>query len=310
MAGLAVVRDLREMRAVAGPEEIERFETDVVAGFVLARAAAGLSDHTIGTDVSHLEQLRSWFGRPLFEMAPDRKLSTGDGWKRHHGAVDRSLKSELSRLPIAELFAGARTEIAEADLHDPVPYLVALHERPTEEVFHRAVVLLSDLDPEARELGAMVLRELGALDEAGRRPFSDRAVPVLLDRIRQERDPRVLGWVISALKFNGAQEALTAVLSCAQHPHWRVRFHVAAAISWLVDPEHIEADALRALLLLCRDEYADTRYYALVALVEEVSGIDADSVCPTINDLLEDPDEQVREVARGAETSICTARPR
>jgi integrase len=67
---LAVVRDLREMRAAAGPEVIERFETDVVAGFVLARAAAGLSDHTIRTDVSHLEQLRAWFGRPLFEMAP------------------------------------------------------------------------------------------------------------------------------------------------------------------------------------------------------------------------------------------------
>ena len=68
--GLAVVRDLRQARAPAGPEEIERFETDVIAGFVLARAAAGLSDATIRTDVSHLEQLRAWFGRPLFEMQP------------------------------------------------------------------------------------------------------------------------------------------------------------------------------------------------------------------------------------------------
>lgn len=68
--GLAVVRDLREMRAPAGPEEIERFETDVVAGFVLARAAAGLSDSTIRTDVSHLDQVRTWFGRPLWDMQP------------------------------------------------------------------------------------------------------------------------------------------------------------------------------------------------------------------------------------------------
>src|SRR5437879_4057980 len=59
------------MRAVAGPEELERFETDVVAGFVLARAAAGLSDSTIRTDVSHLEALRGWFGRPLWEMQPE-----------------------------------------------------------------------------------------------------------------------------------------------------------------------------------------------------------------------------------------------
>jgi hypothetical protein len=44
---LASVRDLREARAAAGPEELAEFETDVLAGFVLARAAAGLSDGTI-----------------------------------------------------------------------------------------------------------------------------------------------------------------------------------------------------------------------------------------------------------------------
>lgn len=38
----AVVRDLREARSPTGPEELARFETDVLAGFVLARAAAGL----------------------------------------------------------------------------------------------------------------------------------------------------------------------------------------------------------------------------------------------------------------------------
>jgi hypothetical protein len=65
--GLAVVRDLREVRA-AGPEEIEWFETDVFAGFVLARCAAGLSDNTIRSDVSHLEQVRTWFGKPLWDM--------------------------------------------------------------------------------------------------------------------------------------------------------------------------------------------------------------------------------------------------
>jgi hypothetical protein len=68
--GLSVVRDLREVRAAAGPEEIERFETDVFAGFVLARCAAGLSDNTIRSDVSHLEQVRTWFGKPLWDMLP------------------------------------------------------------------------------------------------------------------------------------------------------------------------------------------------------------------------------------------------
>ena len=69
--GLAVVRDLRdEARAPAGPEELADFKTDVLAGFVLARAAAGLADGTIRCDVGHLEQVRAWFGRPLWEMDP------------------------------------------------------------------------------------------------------------------------------------------------------------------------------------------------------------------------------------------------
>jgi integrase/recombinase XerD len=67
---LAVVRDLREARVPAGPDELAAYETDVLAGFVLARSAAGLSDNTIRSDVLHLEQLRAWFGGPLWDMEP------------------------------------------------------------------------------------------------------------------------------------------------------------------------------------------------------------------------------------------------
>jgi hypothetical protein len=70
--GLAVVRGLRERRVPTGPEELVDFETDVLAGFVLARASAGLADGTIRSDIGHLEQTRTWFGRPLWDMAfPD-----------------------------------------------------------------------------------------------------------------------------------------------------------------------------------------------------------------------------------------------
>ncbi len=67
---LAALRDLREVRAPVGPEELAELETDVLAGFVLARAAAGLADGTISSDVLHIEQVRAWFGRPLWEMGP------------------------------------------------------------------------------------------------------------------------------------------------------------------------------------------------------------------------------------------------
>ncbi|MCP2290799.1 tyrosine-type recombinase/integrase [Nocardia amikacinitolerans] len=68
--GIAVVRDLRLVRQAASAEELERFETDVLAGFVLARSSAGLADGTIRGDLSNLDQVRSWFGRPLWEMEP------------------------------------------------------------------------------------------------------------------------------------------------------------------------------------------------------------------------------------------------
>lgn len=67
---MAVVRDLRQARPVLTAEQVADFETDVLAGFVLARASAGLADATIRADVGHLEQLRAWFGRPLWEMEP------------------------------------------------------------------------------------------------------------------------------------------------------------------------------------------------------------------------------------------------
>jgi site-specific recombinase XerD len=67
---LAAVRDLRTHRPPASAEELEQLEVDVLAGFVLARASAGVTDGTIRGDISHLEQLRAWFGRPLWEMEP------------------------------------------------------------------------------------------------------------------------------------------------------------------------------------------------------------------------------------------------
>src|SRR5438876_185209 len=49
---------------------VVRLETDVLAGFVLARASAGLADSTIQQDVGHLQLVRDCFGRPLWEMQP------------------------------------------------------------------------------------------------------------------------------------------------------------------------------------------------------------------------------------------------
>jgi integrase/recombinase XerD len=54
---LVVVRDLREQRAPTTEVELAEFETDLLAGFVLARASAGLADSTIRNDTNHLERV-------------------------------------------------------------------------------------------------------------------------------------------------------------------------------------------------------------------------------------------------------------
>ncbi|MFE0023325.1 hypothetical protein [Amycolatopsis sp. NPDC059021] len=54
----------------ASPEEVAEFETDVLAGFVIARASAGLADDTISSDVGHREQVRTWFATPLWDREP------------------------------------------------------------------------------------------------------------------------------------------------------------------------------------------------------------------------------------------------
>ena len=62
---LALVRDLREHRTAASADELADFETNVLAGFALARASAGLADSTIRNDTGHRELIQDWFGRPL-----------------------------------------------------------------------------------------------------------------------------------------------------------------------------------------------------------------------------------------------------
>lgn len=68
-------------------------------GFVLARAAAGLSDGTIRGDESHLEQVRSWFGRPLWEVQ-----APGCGRLLRHGAARGALGHAFARAQASKTY--------------------------------------------------------------------------------------------------------------------------------------------------------------------------------------------------------------
>ncbi|GAA0585948.1 hypothetical protein GCM10010172_84000 [Paractinoplanes ferrugineus] len=209
-------------------------------------------------------------------------------------ALFQAARAEIAaRVPRAGTASGAGT----AD-DEPARALVALHEQPNREVFDTAAGMLGDDDPITRELGVLVLRELGPPGELDRRPFYAEAVPRLLDLLGRETDPRVLGFTISALDYNGAREALDAILPFARHPHRRVRFHVASALPGLIDPAAVDPRVVPALEQLCRDEDADTRFYALYALLEEIPGVDRERVAAPLAD---DPDEQIRDFARTLE---------
>ncbi|GAB2580323.1 hypothetical protein Aab01nite_56790 [Paractinoplanes abujensis] len=184
------------------------------------------------------------------------------------------------------------------DPEAPVPYLVALTSRAGRSVFDQAAALLQDSNPVDRELAARVLRELGPQDDTGHRPHTTEAVPLLRARLKTEPDPRVIGWLISALAYNTATESLEDVLSFAAHADSSVRFQVAAALTSLTDPASPEPRAVDALLSLSGDDDPDTRFYALYALVEEFTDVPSDRLAGVLEALSIDPDPQIRDMAR------------
>lgn len=72
MTELAVVKDIRD----SDPEppsldQLHDLEVNVLAQFVFARSSAGMTDGTIQGDVTTLESIRTWLGKPLWEMTPE-----------------------------------------------------------------------------------------------------------------------------------------------------------------------------------------------------------------------------------------------
>ncbi|MGW6709180.1 HEAT repeat domain-containing protein [Streptomyces sp. NPDC054956] len=175
-----------------------------------------------------------------------------------------------------ELFAGALVEVGEDDDERATPCLIALTGRPTREVFDRAARLLACDGYLERELGARILRELGPYDAEGRRPFAEETIGVLMAEMVDEPDPWVLGWMISALGYHRARQALDLVLGHQEHPAQPIRFAVAAALPSLADPERTEPGVVEALLRLAVDEDGAVRWYALYALFNETAGVTAE----------------------------------
>lgn len=115
---LAVVRDLQEHRVPATEDELADFETDVLAGFVLARASAGLVDSTIRNDTNHLELIRAdgvlrvpraaTQGRTAQPHRPCHRVPTrrDQPAKRRYGGEHRPITGPAVRELITHALAG------------------------------------------------------------------------------------------------------------------------------------------------------------------------------------------------------------
>ena len=77
-----------------------------------------------------------------------------------------------------------------------------------------------------------------------------------------------------------------------------MRFAVAAVLPSLVHIERPESAAVAALVKLSSDANADTRYYALAALTDDLHLAREENVAGSLRRCVNDPDEQIRRAAR------------
>lgn len=207
------------------------------------------------------------------------------------------MDGDLAWLSVEALANAARQEVL-GDAYAPMPHLVTLHERGDEEVLCAGLDRLDSDDRDERALGVWILRELGPIGADGRRPFGDQVVPRLLALLAQEAEPRMERLLLQALAFNGAREALPAFLARVAHPDDGVRETVAFQLPYVVGPAGAGEEVADAVLALAADADPDIRYYALHAVVEEGLDIGIERHEQLLSPLRDDPDEQVRYLAR------------
>lgn len=65
-----MVRDLREQRTLTIAEELTDYGPACWPGSCWHERRLGWGDSTICNDANHLELIRDWFDRPLWEMQP------------------------------------------------------------------------------------------------------------------------------------------------------------------------------------------------------------------------------------------------
>lgn len=68
MGSLAVVRDIHSPRSLTSPAEAAAYQEDLLAEFVLARSAHGVTDATVRADLASVSEFLDWAACPAWEV--------------------------------------------------------------------------------------------------------------------------------------------------------------------------------------------------------------------------------------------------
>jgi HEAT repeat protein len=159
------------------------------------------------------------------------------------------------------------TALAEAELADDPPdgeYLAVavLHLRGTREVLSAALELCGSPDPKRRDLGAVILGQLGSPE----RTFPEECCDALLDLVRHDPDPQVLRKAVFAFGHLGNRRCEPQLIALRSHPDQAVRHGVAFALCGATSSASVQA-----LLELMEDPYERARDWAATSIGQTVS---------------------------------------
>lgn len=228
---------------------------------------------------------------------------------RHPVLLEAAGDGRLATEALVDLaLADLRRERAGEDLPPSLPLLI-LQQRTTPEVLARTHALLVDPRPEARQLGALVLREHPGLDAAPHGHSAD-SIARLAQLLRGEEDGEVAGWALSAVAWQCHPAGLPVLLPYAGDGRVALRTVVVDGLFCLASRGQALPPAARAVLLeLAADGAAEVRWSVFWELGEEPSVVGdlgaaflnaAESAGAT------DPDPEVRRVARRAGAQLAS----
>src|SRR5579875_2218669 len=206
---------------------------------------------------------------------------------------DTRTTDELIAEALTEVIAMENNESDESDDSEilaPLSALTELHRRGGQEIFERAKALCQSSEPHERQLGALILGQLGIPhpEERASSPFYAESVAILLGMLAREQDAATLSDIAIALGHRGDPSAIAPLVSLRNHPNADVRYGVAFALMGYEDDR-----AINALIALSADEEDKVRDWATFALGVQIS-TDTPAIRDALAARLGDSDDEAR----------------